>query len=295
MNAGQELTEGYTRTPAAGRKNHLTRSFRKFQPARFSRRITGAGTWVRSLTAMFIMMMAVLSPVHVLEGYASPVPDLHESVPAIVEDTNTDGTRTDFGAALTKKQKSRILATALLMKASAAEPAVTADMKELERRNAQLQGLDYRLKSIDSLARKIESDAEEDQTSLAAAANGISDVLRYTLTCSADDYSEMVPSALASLQSKGYTVEKFRNAWGGKFYQGINVHLMSPTGVRVELQFHTPQSFAVKQASHEVYEIRRNPASSPEAVAEATRLSLAYNAAVVAPQGAAAIVWPLAA
>lgn len=70
---------------------------------------------------------------------------------------------------------------------------------------------------------------------------------------------------------------------------------MSPAGVRVELQFHTPQSFAVKQASHAVYEIRRNPASSPDEVAEATRLSLAYNAAVIAPQGAAAIAWPMAA
>lgn len=295
MNAGQELTEGYTRNLAAGRKNRLTRSFRKFQPAHFSRRITGAGTWVRGLTAVFIMMMAVLSPVHVLEGYASPVPDLHESVPAIVEDANTDDVRTNLGAALTRKQKSRLLATALLMKARSAEPAVTADMKELERRNAKLQGLDYRLKSMDSLARKIESDAEEDQTSLAVAADGISDVLRYTLTCSADDYSEMVPAALERLQAKGYTIEKFRNAWGGKFYQGINVHLMSPTGVRVELQFHTPQSFAIKQASHEVYEIRRNPASSPEEVAAATHLSLVYNAAVIAPQGAAAIAWPKAA
>lgn len=295
MNAGEELTENRTGTSVPVRKNHLVRSFRKFQPAHFSRRITGAGTLVRSLTAVFIMMMAVLSPVHVLEGYASPIPDLHESVPAIVEDANPDGTRMEPGAALTKKQKSRVLAAALLLTASSAEPAVTADMKELERKDAHLQGLDYRLKSLDSLMRKIESDADEGQTSLTAAAAGISDVLRYTLTCSADDYSVMVPSALTTLEEKGYTVEKFRNAWGGRFYQGINVHLMSPAGVRVELQFHTPQSFAVKQASHAVYEIRRNPASSPDEVAEATRLSLAYNAAVIAPQGAAAIAWPMAA
>ncbi|MCI7717344.1 MAG: hypothetical protein MSH67_09315, partial [Mitsuokella jalaludinii] len=92
-----------------------------------------------------------------------------------------------------------------------------------------------------------------------------------------------------------YRVEKFRNAWGGKFYQGVNVHLVSPSGVRVEPQFHTPQSFAVKQASHAVYEIRRNPASSAEEVEEATRLSLAYNAAVIVPEGARAIHWPVAA
>ena len=90
-------------------------------------------------------------------------------------------------------------------------------------------------------------------------------------------------------------MEKFRNAWGGKFYQGVNVHLVSPSGVRVELQFHTPQSFEIKQASHEVYEIRRSPSSTPEQVAEATRRSLEYNAQVVVPKGAESISWPKAA
>ena len=68
---------------------------------------------------------------------------------------------------------------------------------------------------------------------------------------------------------------------------------MRPSGVRVELQFHTPQSFAVKQASHAVYEIRRNPASSAEEVEEETRLRQAYNAAVIVNYGARALNWPV--
>ena len=79
---------------------------------------------------------------------------------------------------------------------------------------------------------------------------------------------------------------KFRNAWGGKFYQGINVQLLSPAGVRTELQFHTPQSYAIKQASHGVYEIRRNPEATPEEVADATVKSIAYNKQVKMPPGA---------
>ena len=66
-------------------------------------------------------------------------------------------------------------------------------------------------------------------------------------------------------------------------------------GVRFEVQFHTPQSFAVKQESHEVYEIRRSPDATPAEIADATRKSLAYNAKVVVPEGADAIAWPLAA
>ena len=73
------------------------------------------------------------------------------------------------------------------------------------------------------------------------------------------------------------------------------MHLKSPSGMKVELQFHTPQSFAVKQASHEVYEIRRNPDSTPEEVEEATRRSIEYNACVTAPAGAGALHIPLSA
>ena len=167
-------------------------------------------------------------------------------------------------------------------------------MKRLENDDMQLQGLDYRFKGEESLVRKIESDAEKQDIALEAAAENIHDVLRYTLTIDADRYQEAVPNVLGQLTSSGYTVEKFNNAWGGKYYQGVNVQLESPDGVPVELQLHTPQSFAVKQASHGVYEIRRDPASTPEQVAKAKRLSLAYNAQVRTPEGAEALDWPAA-
>lgn len=297
MKAGQELTEVHTGTlaQAGKRARHLTRSFRKFKPEHFSYRTTGAGKWMRSLTAAVMMLVAVLSPIHVLPTYAAPN-DTEENLAAVVTAAGSSDLRQLRGdKKLTRREKSRLLAQALRRRAMAAEPEVTADMRTLEHSSAKLEGLDYRLKGLDSLTRKIMSDAAEDQASLATAAAGISDVLRYTLTCSDEDYSETVPQAMAALTEKGYRVEKFRNAWGGKFYQGVNVHLMSPSGVRVELQFHTPQSFAIKQASHAVYEIRRNPASTPAEVAEAIRLSLAYNEAVIVPEGARAIHWPLAA
>ena len=295
MKAGQELTEIHNEKITGKKAGRMVRSFHKYQPAHFSRKATKAGVFMRSLTAAVIMVMAVLSPIHILPGYTAPSPN--KALAAVMVDNEAVELKplNKGGDRLTKKQRSRLLAEALLYKAEVAEPEVTADMRTLERSSAHLQGLEYRLKTMDSLARKIESDAEEDQVSLMAAAAGISDVLRYTLTCSAEDYSQMVPEALAVLTAKGYQVEKFRNAWGGKFYQGVNVHLLSPAGTRVELQFHTPQSFAIKQASHEVYEIRRNPASTAEEIEEATRLSLAYNAKVIEPEGARAISWPLAA
>lgn len=193
-----------------------------------------------------------------------------------------------------KKIKSHALAKQLIARASAAEKDVTADMQSLEDAASRLAGLDCRLKSEDSLARKIESDATGKFLGYEEAASGVSDVLRYTLIASSGQYNAQVRTALQKLEAAGYRVVKFRNAWGGKFYQGINVQLVSPAGVPVELQLHTPQSFSIKQASHGVYEIRRDPQSTPEEVQRATRLSLAYNAQVRKPLGAELIDWPLA-
>jgi len=184
-----------------------------------------------------------------------------------------------------------VLAQSMIAKAQAAEPEITRDVRALEQNGSYLAGLSHRIKEEDSLMHKILADAVKDSVDLGRAADGISDVLRYTLVIKDENYSRQVPEALEKLTNSGYKVVKFHNAWGGRFYQGINVQLLSPSGIKTELQFHTPNSYAIKQASHEVYEIRRNPASAPEEVAEATAQSIAFNDMVKVPSGAKDIVW----
>lgn len=186
-----------------------------------------------------------------------------------------------------------VLAQSLIAEAQAAEPEVTRDMLALEQGGVYLTGLTHRIKAEDSLMQKILTDAVRDKVNLGQAADGIGDVLRYTLVIKDADYCRRVPEAMQKLTEGGYQVVKFYNAWGGKFYQGINVQLLSPAGVKTELQFHTPSSYNVKQASHGVYEIRRNPQSTPEEVAEATTASIAYNSLVTMPPGAKEITWPV--
>ena len=184
-----------------------------------------------------------------------------------------------------------VLAQSLIAEAQAAEPEITRDVRELEETGSYLTGLTHRIKEEDSLMQKILADAVNDNVNLGQAADSISDVLRYTLVIKDDDYSRRVPEAMQKLTANGYQVIKFHNAWGGKFYQGINVQLLSPAGVKMELQFHTPNSYAIKQASHGVYEIRRNPEASSEEVAEATTRSIAYTNQVKMPEGAKDIAW----
>ena len=184
-----------------------------------------------------------------------------------------------------------ILAQSLISEAQAAEPEITRDVRALAQNGSYLAGLSHRIKEEDSLMHKILTDAVKDQVDLKQAADGISDVLRYTLVIKDEDYSRQVPEAMEKLTNNNYKVLKFHNAWGGKFYQGINVQLLNPSGIKTELQFHTPNSYAIKQASHEVYEIRRNPASTPAEVAEATARSIAFNDMVNVPSGAKDISW----
>ena len=185
------------------------------------------------------------------------------------------------------------LAQSLITEAQAAEPKITRDVRALEQNGSYLAGLNHRIKEEDSLMHKILTDAMKDSVDLEKAADGIGDVLRYTLVIRDEDYSRQVPEAMEKLTKNNYKVLKFRNAWGGKFYQGINVQLLNPSGIKTELQFHTPNSYAIKQASHEVYEIRRNPASTPTEVAEATAQSIAFNDMVKVPSGAKDISWNL--
>lgn len=255
---------------------------------------------VRSLTATALMVVGALAPFTLVHGFAAPAQDIHPRA-AIAEIANVSKGATleenelfSEGGRKGNDNGSRDLAKKLRAQAAAVESAVTRDMRRYESAEAKLEGLEHRFKSEDSLVRKIESDAAEKNISMEQAADGMHDVLRYTLAIDADRYQETVPVVLADLSASGYRIEKFNNAWGGKYYQGINVQLTSPAGVPIELQLHTPQSFAIKQASHGVYEIRRSADATPEEKAKAKRLSIAYNVQVHMPQGADELVWPAA-
>ena len=259
-----------------------------------------AASVIRSCTATALMVVGALAPFTLVHGFAAPPQD-RPSRAVIAEIANLSQNDIELASGFASQPReeertrtSKTLAKKLLAQAAAVESSVTQDMKRYESETAKLMGLDYRFKGEESLARKIESDAEAQAVSVEQAADGVHDVLRYTLAVDPDRYQETVPQVLAGLTEAGYQVQKFNNAWGGRYYQGVNVQLVSPDGVPVELQFHTPQSFAIKQASHGVYEIRRDKSATAEQKDRAKRLSLAYNAQVQMPEGADALAWPAA-
>jgi peptidoglycan hydrolase-like protein with peptidoglycan-binding domain len=154
----------------------------------------------------------------------------------------------------------------LLKKASEAEKSVTPDLKKLADANgAKMEGLDYRLKTKESLTRKIANDALENNTTLTEAAQNINDTLRYTMVLDKKSLATGANGVMKSLEDAGYTKIQVKNTFKpGAVYKGVNTTFESPQGQKFELQFHTPESFDMKQnVTHGLYEKARLPETSP--------------------------------
>lgn len=132
------------------------------------------------------------------------------------------------------------------------EPVVTRDVTAIAKSmGVDTDGLEYRIKSRPSYMRKVQSRGQEYE---------VKDILRYTYTTKADSLAEKTLSCLDAYKAEGYTVLEVKNTWKSRSnpYRGINTVIQSPDGQVFELQFHTPESFALKNGElHRLYEKQR--------------------------------------
>ena len=136
------------------------------------------------------------------------------------------------------------------------EPRITFDMLNLSSRSGgYLEGLDYRLKSIDSLTRKVQSDIIKSGISEVESLNKITDIIRYTTIFDKHNFVENYFKMRESLIKNGYNIVKVKNTWRkGAVYKGINT-VIEKDGFLFEMQYHTSQSFLLKNGRlHELYE-----------------------------------------
>ncbi len=151
------------------------------------------------------------------------------------------------------------LARALMANAELAKPATLRAMNEIATKlGGKIEGEIFAVKGESSLIRKIRDDAREQSVTHAAAAARVGDTLRFTMLFDPKDYTTQSMLALERLEQAGYKVEKLKNTWLNATYRGVNVNLRAPSGIIVELQFHTAQSIDIKEKkAHEIYELNR--------------------------------------
>ena len=158
--------------------------------------------------------------------------------------------------------KAKLYSEQLLSKVSKAEPKITSDMKRIAGKN-KLDGLEFRKKTAESLARKIISDSQAENISLSKAASKINDALRYTTIFGPDTFAKEYLKMKQKLIAEGYQVVKVKNTWliDGP-YKGVNT-VIEKDGIIFEMQYHTQESFDLKNGPlHELYEKYRDTSTS---------------------------------
>ncbi|GGV31897.1 ATP nucleotide 3'-pyrophosphokinase [Streptomyces spectabilis] len=183
-----------------------------------------------------------------------------------------------------------------LARARAAEPSISSDVRDAaDLSQAELVGFDHRLKSPDSLKRKVATDLKEHpEQNVDDALARLSDAVRYTFQWSDDDYVTGVTIASEVLSAWGNDNTKWSNTWGRpKGYKGLNSGWRAPgSQQRFEVQFHTPASKYAQEETHKLYEELRLPSTSPERKKELQEQQDAIFAAVPVPDGAPALAAP---
>ncbi|MBF6044504.1 ATP nucleotide 3'-pyrophosphokinase [Streptomyces sp. NRRL B-1677] len=185
-----------------------------------------------------------------------------------------------------------------LARARSAEQTVSPEMQAVARiSHATLIGFDHRLKSPDSLKRKVATAMKETpgQTVDATLAR-ISDSVRYTLQWPDGSYTNGVTIASSALSLWGNDSVKWANTWGRKHgYKAINAAWRDPHSRHVfEVQFHTPSSKWAQEATHKLYEEQRLPTTSPERARELQEQQNAIFESVPVPDGAEDLTLPAA-
>ena len=126
-----------------------------------------------------------------------------------------------------------------------------------------------RLKDLKSTRRKIFNQMEKYGLTEAEAAERISDSLRYTFVAEPEEYINDIRAAMERFRDLGYKNASFESTWDSRpEYKGVNVHLWTPDGVQIEVQFHTTSSIEIKKINHDIYkEWRKLKADDPAAKA----------------------------
>ncbi|MCY0950465.1 ATP nucleotide 3'-pyrophosphokinase [Streptomyces sp. H27-S2] len=215
--------------------------------------------------------------------------------PATAAGPGDGGWKGEGGLTLDATDNTRV--DAYLNRAREAERSISTDVRTAALASgAELIGFDSRLKSPDSLKRKVATSLKEQpQQDIEAVLARLSDAVRYTLQWPDDTYAHGVTTASVLLSAWGNESTKWSNTWGRTAgYKGLNTGWRAPgSGQLFEVQFHTPASKHAQEVTHRLYEEQRLPSTGPARKKELQAQQDAVFAAVPAPSGADRLTAPV--
>lgn len=159
-------------------------------------------------------------------------------------------------------------------------------LKRVESANPdrRLAGLEHLLKGEDRLKEKIADFMQSPDATVRDALGLVPDAVRFTLKYSPLRYADGVLEDVGLLKAEGFELLTLKNSWASEQYKGINTQWRRPeTGLRFEVQFHTPESLEAKELTHGAYERIRSSAPSEERE-ELEQFQRTTNALIVTPE-----------
>jgi hypothetical protein len=152
----------------------------------------------------------------------------------------------------------------------------------------KLAGLEHMLKGEDRLKEKIADEMTAKQwLTVKQALDTVADPVRFTFTYGPDRYADGVRADVKRLKGEGFELVRLKNLWANDQYKGVNSQWCRPeTGLRFEMQFHTPESLEAKELTHKAYERIRSSQASPAERRELEDFQRRVNALVLTPPGA---------
>ncbi|WP_158510598.1 toxin glutamine deamidase domain-containing protein [Actinoplanes friuliensis] len=137
----------------------------------------------------------------------------------------------------------------------------------------------YRVKSVESLARKYQDRATTKKLSFERFLDESNDRVRFSIVVPERGYVETIQEALHSLRRDGYQILDILSFWndGKGRHNGLNVTMKNSSGFTMELQFPTARSRKLGKDTHHLYEVVRLPSRSAKERVEAFFAILALS------------------
>jgi hypothetical protein len=144
-------------------------------------------------------------------------------------------------------------------KAREIEKKIAPDIQRIAHElGGELVGLEYSIKTATSVEDKIKRLVSKGFTEEEAVRN-IYDLVRFTQLGEHDILADNARATIDKLEDSGYIVVELDNKYldTKSNYKGIHIKAVSPDSQSLELQLHSPESLAVKNRMHRLYEEHR--------------------------------------
>lgn len=144
------------------------------------------------------------------------------------------------------------------------EPLITRDvLRIVDRAGAECAGLPFAVKTGSSLSGKLALENPSGEDISVNSVYKLKDIVRYTVLASNKDFTDVAKNVMASFSKAGYELFQVKNRFIDPIqttgYRGLHLNFVSPYGVKIEVQCHTPDTFRTKMMVHDLYKETQNP------------------------------------